>query len=97
MFKKQDEEFDEMIADPVRRRAKIADLSWRRTCIGVCAIGFTVCTVASAWCAKGAGGMGVVAISYASVWIIFFKTEADLRLFRAIERLQKDKEPRPAA
>ena len=97
MFKKQDEEFDEMIADPVRRRAKIADLSWRRTCIGFFAIGVTVCAVASAWCSKGAGGMGGVAISFAAAWIIFFKTESDLRLLRTIERLQKDKDEKPAA
>ena len=94
MFKKQDEEFDEMVADPVRRRAKIADLSRRRTGIGFCAIGVTVCAIASAWCGKVTGG---VAISFAAAWIIFSKTESDLRLLRTIERLQKDKDEKPAA
>jgi hypothetical protein len=95
MFKKQDEDFDEMAADSIRRRAKIADLSWRRTWIGCCAVVVTFATVAEMLSGeKGAiAGVLITAISFASLT----KCESDLRLLRVIERLQKDKDEKTTA
>jgi hypothetical protein len=95
MFKKQDEEFDEMAADPIRRRAKIADLSWRRTLIGCCALVIMLAALFEMWGGgKGAiGGVFAAAIS----WGTFIKHESDLRLLRVIERLHKGSDERPVA
>ena len=87
MLKKQDADFDEMAADPIRRRAKIADLSWRRTLIACCALVIMFAAVAEMW-SGGKGAMGGVFASAIS-WGTIIKYESDLRLLRVIERLQK--------
>jgi hypothetical protein len=92
MFTKQDERFDQMTFDPTLRRAKIADLSMRRTIIFWCAI-VMVGAIAEMWNGHGATG-GVFAA--AVIWGICFKMDSDLRLLRVVERLQKredDKTP----
>ena len=95
MFKKQDEDFDEMAADPVRRRAKIADLSWRRTWIGCCALVIMFAAVAEMW----SGGKEAIAGAFAGAisWGTFIKYESDLRLLRVIERLEKDRHDKTTA
>lgn len=45
MFAKQDEQFDEMIADSARRRQGIISLSSRRNLLCVCAMVATVCAL----------------------------------------------------
>jgi uncharacterized membrane protein len=95
MFKRQDEDFDEMIADPIRRRAKIADLSKRRILIFWCAVVISVCAIVEMWSGGTAaiGGVFAAAVS----WSIGMKMESDLRLLRVIERLQKDKDEKTTA
>ena len=93
MFTKQDNEFDEMAADPIRRRAKIADLSWRRALIFWCGMVMAVCAIIESWSGKGAGGVFAAAV----IWSICFKMESDLRLLRVIERLQKSGDAKPTA
>jgi hypothetical protein len=95
MFKKQDEEFDEIAADPIRRRAKIADLSWRRTLLGCCALVMMVAALTGMWSGgRGAiGGVFAAAISFS----ILLRHESDLRLLRVIERLQKGRDEKPTA
>ena len=87
MFTKQDNEFDESATDPVRRRAKIADLSWRRTLIGCCALVIMAAAVVEMWSGGRAAVSGVFAAAIS--WGTFIKYESDLRLLRVIERLQK--------
>lgn len=89
MFTKEDKHFEEMAVAPVRRRAAIADLSRRRSIIGICAMVFTVVAILELWSGGGkaaAGGAFAAAVN----WSICFKMESDLRLLRAIDRLQKD-------
>jgi hypothetical protein len=95
MFKKEDEAFDETAADPILRRAKIVDLSRRRTLIGCCALVIMVAAIAEMWSGdKGATG-GVFAAAIA--WGIFIKHESDLRLLRVVERLHKGSDEKPTA
>jgi hypothetical protein len=95
MFTKQDFEFDEMAADPIRRRAKIADLSWRRAMIFWCAMIVSVCAILELWrgSTAAAGGVFAAAVNFS----ICFKMESDLRLLRVIERLQKNGDAKPTA
>src|ERR1017187_942296 len=95
MFKKQDEEFDEIAVDPIRRRSKIADLSWRRTLIGSCALVIMFAALVGIW----SGGRGAIAGVFAAAisWGIFIKHESDLRLLRVVERLQKVGDEKPTA
>jgi uncharacterized membrane protein len=88
MFKKQDDDFDEMVADPIRRRAQIASLSKRRTIIFICALLLVVFATLGVWLGSkaAAGGVLTAAISIS----ISLKIESDLRLLRTIERLDKD-------
>jgi hypothetical protein len=93
MFKKQDDDFDEMAADPIRRRKKIADLSKRRVLIGCCAMVISICAVVEIWSKGEAATGGIFAAAVA--WSICFKMDSDLRLLRVIERLQKGKDEKP--
>ncbi len=95
MFAKIDAEFDEMLADPVRRRAKIVSLTKRRTVIFICATVIAICTVLQLW--SGSKAAAAAVFSAAAAWSICFKMESDLRLLRAIDRLQKGSDERPVA
>ena len=85
MFKNNDQEFAEIAADPVRRRAAIADLAGRcktsSICAGVASAGLIVATIANP------PGTGVLAGCVAGLWAIAFKFDTDLRLLRVVERL----------
>ena len=85
MFKNNDQEFAEIAADPVRRRAAIADLAGRcktsSICAGVASAGLIVATIANPQ------GTGVLAGCVAGLWAIAFKFDTDLRLLRVVERL----------
>ena len=101
MFAKQDAEFDKIAADPIRRRAAIADFSKRRSIIGICAMVISACVVLELWCGSKTPAGGVVAaggvFAAAVNWSICFKMESDLRLLRAIDRLEKILHERPVA
>ena len=88
MFKNNDEEFAEIAADPVRRRAAINDLAGRcktvSRCAGVASVGLIVATIANPQ------GSGVLAGCVASLWAIAFKFDTDLRLLRVVDRLHGD-------
>jgi hypothetical protein len=98
MFVKQDQQFDEMIADPARRRQGIISLSLRRDVLCVCAMVATVCALAFFFPDRISGG-GTAAIGFLAAiqWMLVFKFESDLRLLRTIERLERRRdEPAPA-
>ena len=88
MFKNNDQEFAEIAADPVRRRAAIADLAGRcntsSICAGVASAGLIVATIANPQ------GTGVLAGCVAGLWAIAFKFDTDLRLLRVVDRLHGD-------
>ena len=88
MFKKQDEQFDRMAADPARRRKGIDDLSSRRTLLFWCGVVITLCAFAIFFFSKaGSGGGEGLGFAAAVQWILVFKFESDLRLLRVVERL----------
>jgi hypothetical protein len=93
MFKKEDEKFDEIAADPIRRRSAIADRSWRRTLIGSCAWVTSIAALVGIL----TGGRGAIAGVFCAtiLWGIFTKEQSDLRLLRVIERLQKSGDEKP--
>ena len=88
MFKNNDQEFAEIAADPVRRRAAIADLAGRcktsSICAGVASAGLIVATIANPQ------GTGVLAGCVAGLWAIAFRFDSDLRLLRVVDRLHGD-------
>jgi len=90
MFTKQDEEFAETAVDTTRRGAAITDLSNRRAKLFWGACFGSVATIASTFASEPDGALAFLA---ATLWILFFKFESDLRLLRVIDRLQRhDKE-----
>jgi hypothetical protein len=95
MFKRQDDAFDEIAADPIRRRAKIADLSKRRAIVFWCAVVISVCAIAGIWSGKATATGGIFAAAVS--WSIVMKMESDLRLLRVIDRLRKGKDENPSA
>ena len=84
MFTKSDIRFEEIAADPVRRRAKIVELSRSRIlffwCFIVSAIGALLCS----WSGKASGSILAAALLFGVV----VRLESDLRLLRVIERFQ---------
>lgn len=95
MSSKQDEEFDKIVANPIRRRAQIASLSKRRTIIGICATVISACAILELWSGGKLSAGGVFAATVN--WSICFKMESDLRLLRAIDILQKSSDDKPVA
>jgi len=94
MFTKYDIEFDEMAADSIRRRAKIAGLSWRR----VVAFWATLANMAFVILEDWRGGKDAVAILGTAIFFSFYvKMECDLHLLRFIERQQKGGDAKPTA
>jgi hypothetical protein len=89
MFTKQDEEFDQTAADPTRRREAIVDFSRRRNIMFWAAIGMTLCALAIFFISlRHDRGSAAVGFAAAVQWMLLFKFESELRLLRAIERLQ---------
>ena len=94
MLTKLDAKFDDIVADPIRRRDKIASLSWGRILLLLVATLLSVFFLIGVWKGKASSVDAFVATMF---WIIAFQTFSDLRLLRAIERLQKDKDTKPTA
>ena len=89
MFIKQDEAFDQMAADPTRRRMAIVSLSWRRDIMFWAATGMTLCALAIFFMSlQHDRGSAAVGFAAAVQWMLLFKFESELRLLRTIERLQ---------
>jgi hypothetical protein len=88
MFTKQDEQLDQMAADPVRRREGIVGLSWRRNVMFWCAVVMTLCALATFFMSlRSARGGAAIGFAAAVQWMLLFKFESDLRLLRVVERL----------
>ena len=88
MFKNNDQEFAEIAADPVRRRAAIADLAGRCKTMLFCAGGASGALIMAT--IANPQGTGVLAGCVAGLWAIAFKFDSDLRLLRVVDRLHGD-------
>jgi hypothetical protein len=89
MFKKLDEEFDEMAADPARRRQGIARITLRRDVMCWCAVGMTLVALPFFFSNRSPAGAAAVCFAAAVQWMLLFKFESDLRLLRVFERLHE--------
>lgn len=86
MFTKHDIEFEEMATDPVRRRAVIASLSWRRLVVFCGTSALMIGAILEDW----RGSRDALTILGAAIFCsLYFKMESDLRFLRLIDRLQK--------
>ena len=95
MFKHYDEDYDEMAADPIRRRAQIASLAKRRPFVFCGVMVIFVCALVEMWDGEKRAISEVFAT--AIFWGIYIKQESDLRLLRVIDWLQKGKDEKPSA
>ena len=108
-YAKWDANFDEIAADPICRRAKIAALSATRTAVMVlAAIGLVLFLLLSVLALISySGGKSILTRDYLSAaffafytalfYVTALYTQSELRLLRVIERLQKDREEKPTA
>ena len=87
--------FAEIAADPIRRRAKITELSKRQLISFWVTMLISVLTIPAIWTESTSGRWGVLFIVLSLLTL--FKCESDLRLLRVVERLQEGKDEKPAA
>ena len=95
MFKQSDADYDEMMVDPIRRRARIASLTKRRPFLFCCIMVIVACAVIDMWTGEKGAMTGV--FGTAIFWGFYIKLESDLRLLRVIDLLQKGKDEQPSA
>jgi hypothetical protein len=95
MFKKFDNDCEDMVADPIRRRAKIALITKRRPFIFCCVMLVFVCAAVTMF-EGGKAGIGGV-FGAAICWGIYLYQEIYLYLLKVIDLLQKDKDGKPTA
>ncbi len=95
MFNKEDQRFDDMSADPIRRQQAIVALSSRRAILFWCAVGITLCSLASFLISgRNSGGVGAALGLVVTVlpWILVSKIDSDLKLLRGLERFSRDRD-----
>jgi len=96
MFTKSDKKFDQLAADPARRRDAIARYATQRTiflCMAVimsvfALVVFSVC-IFSPPIRGEAGGAAGIGFSAVMMWLTFFIFHSDLRVLRMIDLLDK--------
>ena len=96
MFTKADRQFDEMAADPVRRRKRIVELNRARRWLFGAAVCMLVAlciltTEAIALHHPASAGMHLTVFSAALIWISFLQMQSDLKLLRFIDRLESER------
>jgi hypothetical protein len=89
MFKRLDEEFDEMAADAARRREGIVSLTSRRDVLCWCAVIMTLVALPFFFTNRSPAGAAAIGFAAAVQWMLLFKFESDLRLLRVVERLHR--------
>ena len=96
-MKKYDEYFDMMVANPALRREGIRDLSWRRTLMFWCAVVITLCGLVLLFTSSHSSGAGAAGLLFAAAmsWISGSKIDSNLRLLRAIQRLDRRSDDKP--
>jgi bacteriorhodopsin len=93
MFKKSDQRFEELMADPVLRRKRMAELSRARKWIfgsAVCVlVALCILTIAStALRETPSRAMPLMVFGAVMIWISYFQMEFDLKILRLMDRLQ---------
>jgi bacteriorhodopsin len=93
MFKKLDQRFEEVMADPVQRRKRIAELSRTRKWMFGSAVGvlLALCILSAVSIAlhqSGSRAMPLVVFSAVMMWLTYFQMESDLKLLRLMDHLE---------
>jgi len=92
MFTKYDQQFDEMAADPVRRREAIARLTTHRNRMFWLALFIMLLAFMEFWRQRSTGGGAQFGFVATMPLVGLLTLESKLRLLRVIERLHKDRE-----
>ena len=86
--------FEETAADPVRRRAAIADFSKQRFILFCCALGMTACAVAMFFTTtRYPNSPSLLAVSAALTWIGFVRVDARRQVLTLLEKFCRDEQP----
>jgi hypothetical protein len=87
--------FEETAADPVRRRAAIADLSQQRVILFCCALVITACAVATFFTALHSSQKGSAALSFAAAmsWIGVVRVDSKRQVLALLEKFSRDEKP----
>jgi hypothetical protein len=92
--KKYSQWFEETAADPVRRRAAIADLSKQRTILICCALVATAATVAMFFTAtRSPNSPALLTISSALIWFGVVRIDAKRQVLTLLEKFSRDEKP----
>jgi hypothetical protein len=87
MFTKQDQQFDEMAADPVRRREAIARLTTHRNRMFWLALFIMLLAFIEFWRQRSTGGGAQFAFVATMPLVGLLSLESKVRLLRVIDRL----------
>ncbi len=96
MFTKSDKKFDQIAADPARRRDAIARYATQRNITGICAMMIAACAILEILTGRESAAAGVFFAATVN-WIICIKADSDLRLLKVIDRLEKGSDEKPVA
>jgi hypothetical protein len=98
MFTKYTKWFEETAADPVRRRAAIADYSKRRTILICCALVATVCAFATFFpTPQSPKGTAALTFAAAMMWISCGSVGSNLRTLKMMDKFYKDRDAKTTA
>jgi len=86
--------FEETAADPVRRRAAIADFSKQRIILICCALVVTAATVATFFSAtRSPNSPALLTISSALMWFGVVRIDARRQVLTLLEKFSRDERP----
>jgi bacteriorhodopsin len=92
MFKKLDQRFEQVMADPVQRRKRIAELRWTRkwmfgSAVGVLLALCILSVVSIGLHQTGSRAMPLIVFSAVMMWLSYFQMESDLKILRLMDHL----------
>jgi len=84
--------FEETAADPVRRRAAIADLTQQRTIFGCIAL-FMTATVIASFFTSSPKSYAALTFSAAMIWILTVRIDSRRQVLTLLEKFSRDEKP----
>jgi hypothetical protein len=86
--------FEETAADPVRRRAAIADFSKQRTILFCCALVMTACAAAICFTSTHSpSAPALLSFAAAMSWIGVFRVNSKRQILTLLEKFSRDEKP----
>jgi len=91
---KHDKWFEETAADPIRRRAAIADYSKQRMVLICCALVSTAAAIAMFFTpTHSPNSPALLAFSATMLWIIVVRVDSRRQILTMLEKFNQDKKP----